>query len=150
MNSLSARDSRSRIVSAIAASKPAQISALSAGPSDPSSSTVSSDRGLEAREGEIASLAALERAREVKSLGVAFVRQRLDLRSARIGQTQELGRLVEGLAKRIVDGRADPAIAPDPFDDLQLGVSARYQEEQIGEIERRQEPAASAHALRDG
>src|SRR5690606_14528692 len=63
-------------------------------------------RGLEAGKGEIEPRLADERAREGEAFGIARLRHALDRRPARIGKTEELCRLVEGFAKRIVDGRA--------------------------------------------
>ena len=61
------------------------------------------DRGLQAGEGEVAVLAALQRARQVEARGVAVACQPLHRRAARIAQAQHLRDLVERLAQRIVD-----------------------------------------------
>ena len=107
-------------------------------------------RGLQAGEGEIAVLPALQRPGKVEALGIAAPRVGLDLRAARIAQPQKLRHLVEGLAQRIVDGGAEAVVAAHALDDLELGVPARDQQQQIGKCARFAAAARSAHGLRGG
>ena len=90
------------------------------------------DRGLEAREGEVAAGPAEERPRQPVLLRVAFAREALDRRSAGIAEAQELRAFVEGLADRVVERGAEPLVAADPLDGEQLAVAARDEEQEIG------------------
>ena len=54
---------------------------------------------------------------------------------AGIGKAQHFADLVESFARRVVDGRAEPEIIPDPLHRDQLGVTAGDQQQQIGKRE---------------
>ena len=99
-------------------------------------------RGLQAGEGKIAVLPALERTREIEALRIAPPRMLLHLRTAGIAQPQKLRHLVEGLAQGIVDGGAEAVVAAHPFNHLELGVAARNQQQKIGKRDR--VPASAA------
>ena len=71
------------------------------------------DRGLEAREREVAIRPADHRPRKGKTGGIAVAGGRFDRRPAGIAEAQQAGGLVEGLAHRIVDGGAQAAILPE-------------------------------------
>ena len=64
----------------------------------------------------------------------------LDLGTSGIAEAQELGGLVEGLAERIVERRAEALVVADALDDEKLGMPARNEQEQIREIEPVGEP----------
>ena len=64
---------------------------------------------------------------------VPCARRLLDRRAAGKAQLQHLGGLVEGLPQGIVQGRAEPAVAPDAFDHQELAMAARDQQQEIGE-----------------
>ena len=80
---------------------------------------------------------AQQRAWQGHRLGIALCRQPLDRRAARIAKAQNLGGLVERLAQRIVDGRREAAVPPDPRHHQQLAMPARDQQQQIGKLQRR-------------
>ena len=54
-------------------------------------------------------------ARQGKTLTLAATRRVLDLRPARIAETEQLRRFVESFADGVVDGGAEPAVAADAF-----------------------------------
>ncbi len=56
----------------------------------------------------------------------------LDGRPAWITKPKQLCSLVEGLAQRIVQGRAEASIGADIFDDQELGMTTRDEKQQIG------------------
>ena len=85
-----------------------------------------------------------------KRVRVARLGGALDVRPARIGEAEELGGLVEGLAERVVDRGAEPAIAADAFDCHELRVAAGDEEQQIGKTHRGRSVSRSAHAPPDG
>ena len=93
------------------------------------------DRALEAGEGEMRLARADQRARQRHG--------RRDRRRApaprspgrRDSQAEQLGGLVERFARRIVDGRRQPAVIADPAHFEQLAMAARDQQQQIGKIE---------------
>ena len=68
-----------------------------------------------------------------KRSGIAVGRLALDLRAARIGQAEELRDLVEGLAQRVVDRRAEPDVVADAAHGDELRVPAGGEEQEIGE-----------------
>ena len=76
----------------------------------------------------MAVIAAAERARQVEAPGIAGRGPLLHGRAARIGQAEELRRLVEGLAQRIVEGGPVAAVTADLRDAKRLGVAARDQQ----------------------
>ena len=59
----------------------------------------------------------------------------LDGRSAWIAKPKQLCSLVEGLAQRIVQGRAEAGIGADILDDEKLRVTAGDEQQQIGKAE---------------
>src|SRR5512146_3567722 len=59
----------------------------------------------------------------------------LDGRSARIAKAKKLRSLVEGLAQRIVQGRAEPGVRADILDGQKLRVAAGYEKQQIGKAQ---------------
>ena len=61
----------------------------------------------------------------------------LDRRAAGIVEAEQLRRLVEGLAKRIVQGRAEARVVADVPDDEKLRVSARDEQQEIGKAQAR-------------
>ena len=69
--------------------------------------------GLEAGEGEVAARAAEQGAGQGEAFGVAALRQALQRRAGRIGEAERAADLVERLAGRVVDGRAQPAAGAD-------------------------------------
>jgi hypothetical protein len=83
-------------------------------------------------EGKVRPLAAEHGPRQVEARLVAARRLGLHHGAARIGQAEQLGRLVEGFADRVVDGGAEPAIFADAVDGNELGMPARDQQQQIG------------------
>ena len=89
------------------------------------------ERRLEARKREVTPRPSLHRTRQGEAFGVAPRRLPLDQGAAGKAQAQHLGCLVEGLADGIVDGGAETAIAPHPFDDQQLAMATRDQQHQI-------------------
>ena len=93
-------------------------------------------RRLQPREGEVAVLPPQQRSRQLEPRPVAGRRQLLQRRSARIAQPHSLGDLVEGLARRVVDGRAQSAHVADAAHLQQLAVPARdqQQQERIGRL----------------
>jgi hypothetical protein len=92
-------------------------------------------RRLEAGEGEVATGPPEHRPRQAKGARIAVARQALDRRTAGVGEAEQLRGLVEGLAYRIVDRRAEPPVAPDAFDHQQLAMPARDQQQQVGKID---------------
>ena len=75
------------------------------------------------------------RPRQGKAVRPASQGRLLDRRPTGKTQAQQLGRLVEGLAQRIVDGGAEPLVAADAVHDQELGVAARDQQQQIGRVQ---------------
>jgi hypothetical protein len=93
-------------------------------------------RGLEARKGKVAARAALHRPREVERRRVARLGGPFDRRAAGKAEADQLRDLVEGFARRIVDGAAELSIAADILGDQELAVPARdeKQQERKGDI----------------
>ena len=91
-------------------------------------------RRLQAGEGKIQPRLALQRAREIEAPGVAVQRCLLDVRAAGIGQADQLRRLVERLAERIVDGRAPALVVADAAHQHDLRMPAGNQQQQIREM----------------
>ena len=86
------------------------------------------ERGLEAGEREMRLGAPEHRPRQRN--GRAPTRSMaLDLGAAGIGKAEQLGRLVEGFAQRIVERRAEPLIGTDILDDDGLGMAAGDQQQ---------------------
>jgi len=93
------------------------------------SGRVSGDVGCSARYCRRAVLEA--RAREADRGRVPVARQAVDHRTARIAEAEKLGRLVEGLANRVVAGAAEAGIASALPRQIEPGVPARdYQREE--------------------
>ena len=90
------------------------------------------ERGLEAREGQVAAGTVEQRARQGKAGGVAVLRLALNGRPSGLGQAEELCRLVEGLAWRVVNGAADPFEPVRGMDDQELAMPARDEEKEVG------------------
>ena len=131
----------------IAACKPAARSAASSAANTPSlarRSTASRNAVLRPENEKSQPGAAQHRPRQGKTRGIAARRFALDRRPAGIAEAEQLRALVEGLARGIVDGRAETAIAPDPFDDQRLAMAAGNQQQQIGKWDIRDK----AHAQR--
>ena len=82
-----------------------------------------------------------------KALGVAERRQPRQRRPARVAQAHQLGRLVEGLAGRVVDGLAEQRVAAHVVDPHQLRVPAGDEQRderearRVGREKRRQQMA---------
>ena len=72
---------------------------------------------------------------KAKRAGSPSLRRALDIRPARIGQAEHLGRLVEGLAERVVDRRGPALVVADPAHQHDLRVAAGDEQQQIGEVE---------------
>ena len=72
-----------------------------------------------------------------KRVGSPGARRALDRGAAGEAQAQHLGGLVEGLAERVVEGRAEAPVAADAQDHQQLAMAARDQQQEIGEGARR-------------
>ncbi len=71
------------------------------------------NRALEAGEGEVRLARADQWPRQRNRLGIAVCCELLDRGPARIGQPEQLGRLVERLSRCVVDGRREPPIFAD-------------------------------------
>ncbi len=91
--------------------------------------------GLQAGEREIRLRPAHQRAGQVEAFGIALPRLDFHVRTARIGQAQELRHLVEGFADGVVDGGADAHVIADPAHRDELGMPARGQQQQIGKAD---------------
>ena len=72
----------------------------------------------------------------------------LDLGAAGITEAQQLGRLVEGLAQRVVERGAEPLVAADVLDHQELGMPAGDEQQEIGKRQPCVRPAVSACASR--
>ncbi len=92
-------------------------------------------RRLQPREREIRVGPSLHRPREVEALGIALGRLALDRGATRIGQSEHLGDLVEGLADRVVDGAAELEVVADAAHGEQLRMPPRDEQQQIGKGE---------------
>ena len=97
-------------------------------------------RGLEPGERQVAAFAVEKRARKAEAAGVARARLGFDGRTARLRQPEELRDLVEGLARRVVDGAAEAAEAHGTVDGEELAVAARDQQHQVGKADVLDEP----------
>ena len=92
-------------------------------------------RGLKAGEGKIEPRLADERARKGEAFRIAGLRHALDRRPARIGQAEQLGRLVEGFPQRVVDRRAPALVIVDATHQHELGMAAGDEQHEIGKGE---------------
>ena len=68
-------------------------------------------------------------------MGVAVLRDALDRGAAGIAEPEQLGGLVERLARGIVDRGGEAAIIADALDQQQLAMAARHEQQQIGKAE---------------
>ena len=93
-------------------------------------------RRLQPREREVGPRAPQHRARQIEAPRIPAGSRAFDGRTARIIQAQEPRRLVEGFARRVVDGAAETPIAAHAFDHQKLAVTTRNQQEEIGELDR--------------
>ena len=104
--------------------------------------------GLQAREREVAvpfrPSSMRGRVNRAASPSCASALQR---RTAGIGQAQGLGDLVEGLAGRVVDGRAQTPAGPDALHRQKLAMAAADQQQQEGIGHRRRQPGRDGMAL---
>ena len=102
---------------------------------------------LQAGEREVEVAAVQQRPRQIERRRIAERRQPRERRPTGIRQTHHLGRLVEGLAGRVVDGLAEQRVAPHVVDAHQLRVPARDEQRderkarRIGREKRRQQVA---------
>ena len=87
------------------------------------------------------------RTRQIEADRIAVQRGGLDRRTAGEAQPEHLGDLVERLADGIVDGRAEPHIAPDAFDREQLRMAARHQQQEKREADVVGQPASQRMAF---
>ncbi len=93
------------------------------------------DSGFETGKGKIRFRPAKHGARQIEPRRIAVPRQSLDLRSAGIGKAQHFPDLIEGFPGRVVDGRTEAEVVPNPLHRDQLGMAAGDQEQQIGKGE---------------
>lgn len=91
------------------------------------------DGGFQSRKAEIAIVRAEKRPWQVEAPWIAGLGRPRERGSARIAEAEELCRLVEGFARRIVDRASKPAIASDALDEQKLTMPAGNQKQQIGE-----------------
>ncbi len=80
---------------------------------------------------------AAQRAGEGIRGGIALAGGALDARTAWVGQTQQPRDLVEGFARRVVDGAAQVLVLAVPADQHDLAVPARNDQTHDGELRRR-------------
>ena len=104
------------------------------------------ERGLQSREREMRLRPPVHRARQSDGCAAALGGL-LDRRTAGIVEAEQLRRLVESLAKRIVQGRAEARVLADVLDDEQLRVSARDEQQQIRKAQAMGEARVSACAF---
>jgi len=94
------------------------------------------DGGLEPGEGEVEGVAVDERTWEIDGTGVAGARETVDDGAAMVGgrgeEVEEPGDLVEGFAGGIVDGGAEELGFEGRGDEVEIGVSARDDEGNVG------------------
>ena len=121
-------------MSATASWKLAQRSATSCSLKRRARQRLVPERGLEAGEREMRLGPAEHRPRQRDGRPPSRA-PALHRRAAGIAEAEQLGRLVEGLAERVVERRAEPLIAADILDDEELGVPARDEQQQIGKAE---------------
>ena len=124
---------RSSTTSAIAAWKEAQKSATSLRAEGCVLLHRETQRRLQAGKGEVRAGRADQRTRQREAARIARPRRALDIRPAGIGEAEQFRGLVEGFAQRVVDGRAEPSIAADPFNRYELRMAAGDEQQQIGE-----------------
>jgi hypothetical protein len=91
------------------------------------------DGGLQPGEREVVGAVAPLAAREPDRLGVALAGGAVDGRPARVGQVEQAGDLVVGLARGVVDGVAErPHLGGEVLDQQQRRVPARHQQRHGG------------------
>ena len=86
---------------------------------------------LQARETELEAGPIEHRPRKLEGAGGAALRQARQLRAARVRKPQELGRLVECLARGVVPGIAQNAVASDATHLYELRMSSRDEERHV-------------------
>ena len=91
-------------------------------------------KGLQSAEAEIEAGAIDHGTREIVAVGIAALRELRQRRSARVGQAKQLGRLVEGLADRVVHRVAEHPVAPHAVDLHDHAVAAGDQQGQEREL----------------
>src|SRR2546428_10706285 len=95
---------------------------------------VSEHRGLQAAEGEVEcrARAAREPARKVDLLRIAGARELVDVRPARVRQTEQLGHFVESLARGVVESVAESTVLARRPDLVQRSVASGDDESEPG------------------
>ena len=91
------------------------------------------DGALESGEGEMRLGRADQRARKRHGAGITVRRRFLHRWTAGKAEAEQLGGLVECLARGVVDRRGEPAIGADTLDQQQLAMPARDEQQEIGE-----------------
>ena len=89
-------------------------------------------RGFQAAETEVIVRLAEHRARKVEGLGIASLRQPVQLRSGRIGQPDELADFIETFAGGVVHGRAEQHVLQFGLDTDEQGMAAADDEREVG------------------
>lgn len=97
-------------------------------------------RGLQPRKGQVTPRPVKQRARESEGARVARGSFGLDRRPTGLRQTEQLCRLVEGLARRVVDRAAKAGELRLPLDHKELTVPAGDQKHQVGKLEPVRQP----------
>jgi hypothetical protein len=97
-------------------------------------------RRLQPGKGEIEPRLANERPGKIEPLRVSGPCHAFDRRPAGIRQAQQLGRLVEGLAERVVDGRTPTLVIVHAAHQDELRMAAGDEQHQIGEGEPVRQP----------
>src|SRR5439155_19269062 len=95
---------------------------------------VSEHRGLQAAEGEVEcrARAAREPARKVDLLRIAGAPELVDVRPARVRQTEQLGHFVESLARGVVESVAESTVLARRPDLVQRSVASGDDESEPG------------------
>ena len=89
-------------------------------------------RTLQAGEGEMRLRRAKQRPGQRHGAAVAAGRRLLHRRTAGKAEAEQFGGLVERLARRVVDGGGEAPVAAEPFDEENLTVAARDEQQEIG------------------
>ena len=93
-------------------------------------------RAFKPGKGKVRFRAAQQRARQRHGFGIALARDAFHCRTAGEAQPQNLGGLVKRLTQRIVNCRGQSAVLANTIDPQHLAMPARYQQQQIGELQR--------------
>ena len=88
--------------------------------------------GFQPRKRKIVARRPQKRTRKLEAARVSAFGSRLDRRPAWKSKPQQLRRLVESLAHRIIDRRAQPLELTDTTADQQLAMPTRHEQQQIG------------------